>query len=290
MIQPKPNWVRDALNILTYRVYFSVIREQSSEIIYRLSRCREPEVDKLKLLALCNLPQDIMKTKKDYLMNREMYLDSLLSTTMKNKTIDRERVGSVINNLALDSLFTEISTRMENYDDTLGFILERIKRKQQEIPLWVNALLGDTVAEKKIILDLKRNNISTSSIMNASFVWSDACKKAFFALFEKDYPLCPPASYVTESGAIIDAGPSKYEICRSLQDSLLIYLARHHPDDPMFGNLLSSNRYNADFCKPEAQVPYFMEFAKWVKKHYDVEITYKSFIPYFKKDIWDAVL
>jgi len=291
MAKPKPNWVRDALELLTYRVYFSSIRKQSSEIIDRLSRCGEPGVDKLMLLVLCDLPQNVVKTKRDSLMNHDRYLDSLLNSVMKNYTIPKENLGSVINRLHLDSLLKEESsmekTRIEDYGDTVEFIVGNIKRIQKKAPpLWVNALLGDTTAEKKIVLNLNHNYLYY--MKDASFVWSKPCKDAFFTLFEKDYPQCNggggPYSNYPDNYYV---NTKDYVVCRSILDSLLIYLARHHPGEPIFQNKLSSIWYNADFCKPEEQIPYFRDFSKWAKEHYGIDITYKDFIPYFKKAIGD---
>lgn len=284
MIKGKPNWRRDALNILTYRVYFNTLRKQSTEIIDCLSRCREPELDKLKLILLCKPSGNLLENLQAKWLPKIHYLDSLQNARIRHNIKDKVNISDIIAKLHLDSLLTALDGKLEDYDDTIGIVLRTINTEHQKIPLWVKALLGDTIAENRIISRLKYDRPHTNLILDASFVWSESCKQVFFYLFERDYPLCPPTSTISSDGAIIDYGRRR-KVCRSLQDSLLIYLARHHPDEPIFQNKLAYNRYHADFCKPDEQVQYFIEFAKWVKKHYGFEIRWNNFKPYFIKDI-----
>jgi hypothetical protein len=61
-------------------------------------------------------------------------------------------------------------------------------------------------------------------------------------------------------------------------------LARHHPDEPLFSNRLAKMRAPMEFCKPDLQNEYFNEVAAWIKKTYNVKITYGNFTPYFEMD------
>jgi hypothetical protein len=245
--KPAPNWVRDALWILTYKTYFCSLSKHSDQIIEHLKECKEPESEKLKLLVLCNLPVSILKTKRDSITNAHIKFKALF-----------DKLQQDTNSLNQDSLKLVVTALTEN----------------EEIPYWVKARLGDDKAKNSIEKGLIRNDVDVHGILDyavaASFYWSDYSKINFLKLFDRDMPICSP--------------DEKYKICKSLQDTLLVLLARHHPNEEIFSNSLSFYRFNADYCKPAAQTPYFVKFTNWMKKKYNVEITYKGFTPYFKKD------
>lgn len=245
---PEPNWVRDAVWVLCYKTYFSSLSKHSDAILEHLNQCKEPVSDKLKLLVLCRPPDSILKIKRDSITNAKNHLGSLFKVMQKD-------------------------TNVSKIQDSVRLVVTEL-RNIESIPLWVMARLGDTVAEKEIVKGLVRKDDNVYRVLDyataASFVWSDSCKMAYMKLFDRDIPRCPT--------------DVEYKICRSMQDTLLVLLARHHPSEEIFSNLLSYNRINADFCKPEKQNPYFTKFAEWTKKHYNIDISYKGFIPYFSKD------
>lgn len=246
------DWVRDALELLLYKTHFPALEKHSAEIANRLKNCNAPLMVKLKLLTLCNASV-LLKPEK------EKYLE------MINKRIEEQNKNH-----------KSFSVKDSIQGAVFGYV---------SVPLWVRVRLGDTLVEKNILKGLKSNNKYdiTELAQEASFIWSDTTKKAFLSLFERDIPLCD--MYVDNKYLEVIRSESKYKTCRSLQDSLLMALARHHPDDPMFSNLYSYSRRNADFCKPNEQVEYFKKFAVWMKEKYNYEIKFGSYTPYFKKDV-----
>ncbi len=247
--KPIPNWSRDALHILTYHVYFSALLTHSNKISYHLNGCKEPELSKLKLLVLLKQPEVLLKKMRDSLILKKRHLDSLLNIMRNDTNVIKKQ----------DSLKLVV-TELENLES---------------IPLWVMARMGDTISEQKIIKGLTQKDDNVYRVITyaaaASFVWSDSCRTSFLRLFNRDLPRCSP--------------DEKHVLCRSIQDTLLVLLGRHHPTEPIFSNLLSSNRINADYCKPETQVPYFKTFSAWAKRVYGVNIMYPEFTPYFRKDL-----
>ncbi len=278
-----PHWVRDALHKLTYNVYFNSLEKQSAEIRDRLSRCSEPEIEKLKLLVLCNLPAEVKQHKRDSLNNAKRFFDSSYKALVNFVDSASREFKLSLNKSGIDEnqkweLFKKFGDSLDRaikLDENLGLYKKELDNIEIRIPLWVKARLGDTIAEKEILLGFRNKDGSNLKryAEDAIFVWSEPCKKAFLNLFTKDAPICNHRD------------ETKYVRCRSLQDSLLLYLARRHPDDPMFGYFLFDSRHNADFCKLEEQAKYFTEFAKWAKKTYNIEINYNGFKPYFIKDM-----
>lgn len=246
------DWVRDALELLIYKTYFPTLQKQTSFIKDRLKKCNAPLMFKLQLLCLCSA--DAITTKE-----RENYLQFISQRTQDYK--ERKSAQS-----EKDSVY-------KNEFRYLG------------VPLWVQAKLGDTAAEKRILMYAESDNVYdlTKFAYDGSFTWSDTIKTTFIKLLGKDIPLCN--LFVEDRYINISRPPEKYQTCRSLQDSLIMALARHHPDDLAFSNFYSYNRFNADFCKPELQVDYFNSFAKWIKEKYNYDLVYKNFKPYFKKDV-----
>jgi hypothetical protein len=246
------DWVRDALELLIYKTHFPTLHKQTSFIKDRLKKCNAPLMFKLQLLCLCS--EDAI-TKKE----REHYLQLISQRAQDYK---ERRVAQ-----------SEKDTVYKNVFRYLG------------VPLWVQAKLGDTEAEKRILMYAESNNVYdlTKFAHEGSFTWSDTIKTTFIKLLGKDIPLC---NLFHEDRYInISRPPEKYQTCRSLQDSLIMALARHHPDEMIFSNFYSYNRINADFCKPELQLDFFYSFAKWIKKKYNYDLEYNNFKPYFIKDV-----
>jgi hypothetical protein len=232
----KPNWVSDVINQLTYNTYFSAISQQSDDIKKHLQNCKEPEMAKIKLLALCNLSD---KEK-----------ESLISDEEAKLKLDKEY-------------------RKKGAD-------KKTRQPEEIMPFWVRVRMGDTTARKNMFNTLKKDDNDYNKKMEAawaaSMLWDDSCKVAFFNLFNKN---------IYKNTHDYDR---KYTFCYSIHDSLLLLLARHHPDEPIFGKQLEHMRNPMEYCDPPFQAQYFREFAAWVKKTYKFDITYEGFSPYFMID------
>ncbi|HAJ80683.1 MAG TPA: hypothetical protein DCO75_13040 [Fibrobacteres bacterium] len=235
----KPNWVSDVIKQLTYNTYFSALSQQSDDIKKHLQNCKEPEMAKIKLLALCNLSD---KEK-----------DSLLKDEEAKLKLDKEY--------------------RKKEDD------KKIRQPEELMPFWVRVRLGDTTSRKNMFNTLKNNdndyNKKIEAARAASMLWDDSCKIAFLNLFNRN---------IYKTIKTNEDAPKNYTFCYSIHDSLLLLLARHHPDEPIFGKQLEHMRNPMEYCDPPFQAGYFKEFAAWVKKIYKYDITYNGFMPYFMID------
>jgi hypothetical protein len=232
----KPDWCHDAMDQLTNHTYLSAIAKHSDEIKEHLKNSKEPEMDKIKLLALCNLSAQ----EKDSLLNEE--------------------------NMKL----------MQDKENKKKGNAKKIRPSDSIMPLWVRVKLGDAAARKTMFTILGNVDNDYQKKMEAAtaaaIVWDDSCKAAFFNLFNYNiYKIKRDDEY-------------KYSYCYSIHDALLLLIARHHPDEPIFGNRLEKMRNPMDYCDPPFQAEYFKEFAAWVKQTYKYDITYSGFTPYFKID------
>ena len=244
------DWVRDALELLIYKTHFPSLKKHSNEIAEHLQKCNAPLMFKLQLLLLCD----------STVLSPEMKSQYLNLIKFRQNKIDSGMVYHVKDTLYGTDFFYE------------------------PVPVWVKALLGDSTANKNIIQMYERKDQFSLALFigNANFVWTKEMKDNFISLFQLDIPFCdirPPERYL-----ITHRAQSPYKICRSMQDSLLMALARHHPNDPMFSNLYSFNRREAFYCEPEKQLPYFDTLAIWLKRNYNFTVDYNKFKPYFKKD------
>jgi hypothetical protein len=253
-VKRRKDFVRDALELLIYKTHLPSLKKHTSEIVARLKNCNAPLMLKLQLLCLCDKGAISDEDRKKY---REMI----------NNRINEEKTRH-------ESFFEHDS--VHNFD--FGY---------QPIPLWVRANLGDTIVLKNIMSLAKDNGVYSLSdfIFYGTLIWSQPVINEFLRLLGMDVPLCN--LFKTDPYETLNRhfAEPKYQTCRSLQDSIIMALARHHPDDLMFSNFYATSRRNADFCKPELQEIYFIDFAKWIKKNYNYDLKYQGFKPYFKKDV-----
>jgi len=244
--------VRDALNLLIYRTHFPALRKQAAFIRERLRKCNAPLMFKLKLLSLSNA---ITVTEK------EKYLQLIHN---------RDKI--VFGARGIQGVHYEIDSV---YNQRFNYL---------NVPLWLRARLGDMEAENMILNYGESNRMYDllDFVHNGSFAWSDTIRTVFISLLEKDVPLCN--LYRSSKCFHMGSVQSKHLICRSLQDTLIMALARHHPDEMIFSNFYSYTRLMIDYCDLESQAAYFVEFRKWIKKKYNYNLEYKNFKPYFNKD------
>jgi hypothetical protein len=246
------DWVRDALELLIYSTHFPALKKHSQEIAQHLKKCNAPLMFKLQLLTLCD-SNTISNEKKS------QYLELINEREDKIKT---KHAKLSIN----DSVY-----KKEFY--------------YEPVPIWVKALLGDSISLKKIKdLAKRKDEYSLMSFIDyANYIWTPEIQKIFLSLYSIDVPLCNTSK--EDRYIIIEMPVSNYKTCRSLQDSLTMALARHHVNEPIFGNFYSANRRSPDFCKPDGQQQYFIKLAEWIKTNYNYEIKYDKFKPYFVRDV-----